>query len=321
MPFFAASIIPMIKNFMSGQQAIIGALALLFFGATGCGSFSPAEKKNVMAQLDRIDKTAKGQAALSADVTDLRRAMMTMTAQVEEFNERARILTDGMARLERSFSEMATSYRSESIERTAAANRRLEAVESQIAELSLETRAFIKIMEKKNGVTSRTHRQEVEALKAKEQKNQPRQGTNVAVAISPSTEPADQYQEAYNVYLEGDYERAVTLFTTFLQSHPATSLSDNAAFWVGESWFAAGDYARAAIAFDRTAHEYPNSIKAPAALLRSADSLDARNDSDAARERLRVIIDKYPTSNEAVKAADRLAARPAEVDGEVIAPE
>ena len=298
---------------------IATAAPLLFL--VSCSSINNHEKAAMQGQLARIDarvemisRGAKAQAELSTNLGELRNSVMTMTGQVEEFNERARQLTSGMVKMERAFTEMSSVYRSEALERSAATDMTLDRLTGELSQLSLETRAFIKLMEKKNGVTTRAHKSAVDALRKEENRATPppstttmSPGRNVPNHIAPK-EPDDLYQDSYNLYLKSEYEAAVSGFTNYLVSYPDTSLSDNAAFWVGESYFAMGQFGKAAIAFDQAAKKYPNSIKAPAALLRAADSYNERNDKEASLTRLRQIIDLYPTSNEAIRASDRLSA-------------
>ena len=301
------------------RLSAIAILAPLLF-LVSCASISSHEKAAMQGQLARIDarvemisRGAKAQAELATSLGDLRGSVMTMTGQVEEFNERARQLTSGMVKMERAFTEMSSVYRSEALERSAATDMTLGQLTGELAQLSLETRAFIKLMEKKNGVTSRSHKKAVDALRREEGKASSNSvatrpsGKKVPATIPP-TEPDNLYQDSYNLYLKGEYEAAVAGFKNYLVSYPITSLSDNAAFWIGESYFSMNQFGKAAIAFDKAAKKYPNSIKAPAALLRAADSYVARDDKGASVSRLRQIIDLYPTSNEAIRASDRLSA-------------
>lgn len=296
----------------------VGVLSPLLFLAA-CGSMNQHEKALMQSQLARIDgrvdtlvKGAKGQAELASNLAELRRAVVTMTGQVEEFNERARQLTDRITTMESAFTEMSGSYRKEAQERSADTNMKLAALREELTLLSIETRAFIKLMEKKSGITSRSHRQAIASIKKELQKgNQaPVKSGNKSTALfgsKTSSEPDDLYQQSYNLYLKGDFESSVASFVDYLRRYPHTSLSDNAAFWIGESYFSMKQYGQAAIAFDKTARIYPASVKAPIALLRAADSFIVRNEKQAAIVRLKQIIEQYPTSNEALTASDRLA--------------
>lgn len=298
--------------------SVIAVLAPLLF-LVSCGSMSSHEKAAMQGQLARIDarvemiaRGAKAQAELATNLGELRNSVMTMTGQVEEFNERARQLTSGMVKMERAFTEMSSVYRSEALERSAAIDMTLGKLKGELTQLSLETRAFIKLMEKKGGVTSRAHHAAVEKLRKKEEREAAKDSVTppverVSGVIAP-TEPDNLYQDSYNFYLKGEYESALAGFTNYLAQYPSTSLSDNAAFWIGEAYFSMGQFGKSAIAFDQAAKTYPNSVKAPASLLRAADSYKARGDIAASTSRLRKIIDQYPTSNEAIRASDRLSA-------------
>ena len=52
----------------------------------------------------------------------------------------------------------------------------------------------------------------------------------------PSITPTSAFNLAYNDYLNGKYDLAVTGFQRFIKDFPSTSLTPNAHYWLGESF-------------------------------------------------------------------------------------
>jgi tol-pal system protein YbgF len=271
---------------------------------------SQQEQDVMQTQIARIDqrvadmsKSARAQAELTADLASLRRSVLAMTGQIEEFNARTRLLSDRMARMERAMGEMSQVYRSEVLERSATTNLKLDALADNLRNLSLESRAFIALMETKTGIPDKAHARKVEALKNGDgYAPPPPVGRGESVDMAPDR----LYQSAYEHLLKREYDEAIDGFSSFLKRFPDTSLSDNAAYWIGESHYRRKEYKKAGAAFDAMAEKYPQSPKAAAALLKSAFARHASGDTAQAVIRLRKVIDLYPTSDAALQANDRL---------------
>ncbi len=295
----------------------IFALLLLLLSLGACASGNKQERQLMRNQLTRIDdrvakliKYNQTQTELISNITQFRRSILTMTGQVEEFNERVRMLSERMESMEKSFAEMSKVYRGEILEQSAATNLKLAQLQSDLHAFALETRAFISLIEKKNNITSRAHRGAMETILNEEKAGEMSAGNRYPGEVSPASEgmePDDLYQRSYNSYLQADFENAITGFKDYLRLYPKTSLSDNAAYWVGESLYSLKNFQEAATAFDKVSGDYANSVKAPASLLRSGFALIELGEIDQARERFQKIVDAYPTSNEAIQAADRLS--------------
>ncbi len=127
-------------------------------------------------------------------------------------------------------------------------------------------------------------------------------------APDPTLENARaQYEAAYHEVTIGNLSEAIQRFETFLRRHPAHELADNAIYWIGECYYAEGDFNRAVEAFVRLMDTYPSADKVPAARLKLGFSFIELDDLDAARRYLESVISTYPDSEEAVLARDRLS--------------
>ncbi|HTJ63521.1 MAG TPA: tol-pal system protein YbgF [Alphaproteobacteria bacterium] len=79
--------------------------------------------------------------------------------------------------------------------------------------------------------------------------------------------PQAQYQAAYALIGQGQFGAAEQAFRSFLSQYPKDPLASSAAYWVGHSYYARGDFQKAAIALADGYKKYPKGIKAPDTLL------------------------------------------------------
>ena len=297
-------------------RALVTALAVA--ALPSCNTTNKQEAALMQRQLTRIDervsflyRNTKAQADLAANVEELRQSVLTMRGQIEEFNGRSQMLMERMDKIERSINDVSGNLKNDTVEMNAAMSDRLDKLKDEVVKLSLETRAFIQLVEKRNGITWESHRRALEAISKAEGVKAPASTRQPAAAIPDQTPqklaPEELYKRSYSAYLGGDFEGAIKGFGEYLRLYPKTELSDNAAYWMGESYYSMKDYDRAATAFDDMASGYPDSNKAPAALLKSAMALTELGASDPALDRLKKILDKYPTSNEAIQASEKLS--------------
>lgn len=124
-------------------------------------------------------------------------------------------------------------------------------------------------------------------------------------ALPPSTETSDPkqlYETAYGYLLQRDYGAAEVAFDEFLRRFPQDSLSGNAQYWLGESFFVRGQYKSAASAFLKGYQTYAQSSKAPDSLLKLAMSLDKLGQKDAACSSFAELQTKFPNAPQGVKS-------------------
>lgn len=142
---------------------------------------------------------------------------------------------------------------------------------------------------------------------------QPTASPPAATGPPPTSQPVGPaaqalYDRGYTLLHQGRYLDAEASFQRFLQAYPATELSDNAQFWIGESRFARGDFPGALAAFRETRQRYPDGNKVADALIKEGDCLVKLGDQDGARSRFEEVQRRFPTSAAAVMAEERLAA-------------
>jgi len=91
--------------------------------------------------------------------------------------------------------------------------------------------------------------------------------------MTPPSDPQSLYQTAYNDYLRGNYDLAILGFRQYLETFPDTELADNAAYWIGESFFSQAKYQQAISEFDEILRRFPRSDKQASALLKKLNAL------------------------------------------------
>jgi tol-pal system protein YbgF len=121
-----------------------------------------------------------------------------------------------------------------------------------------------------------------------------------------SARVGDLYRDAYETFQKGDLEGARRKFEAFLKQYPNTELSDNAQFWIGETYYLKKDFEKAILEYEKAIAKYPEGDKIPAALFKQALAFLELGDKTNARNLLKRVIERYPHSEQAEMAKKRL---------------
>lgn len=116
------------------------------------------------------------------------------------------------------------------------------------------------------------------------------------------------YEAAFDVLKAGRYDESARLFQQFLQAHPDGSYAPNARYWLGESYYVTQNYALALEQFRVLYERHPTHDKAPGALLKVGLSQYGLKQLDEAQATLTQVAQKYPGTDAARTADDRLRA-------------
>ncbi|HUW51024.1 MAG TPA: tol-pal system protein YbgF [Sulfuricella sp.] len=132
--------------------------------------------------------------------------------------------------------------------------------------------------------------------------------TQVAPAAGTDTvDEPQEYDAALALFRAGNYQGAIAGFQRFISAYPNGQLAPSAHYWIGNSYFNLRDYKNAIASQQKLASQFPDSAKVPDALLNIASCQQGLGDTAAARKTLESIVAKYPLSNAAVLAKNRLA--------------
>ncbi len=122
-------------------------------------------------------------------------------------------------------------------------------------------------------------------------------------------DPGALYMKGYRqIAKDHDYIKGLETLRQFLKLFPEHEFADNAQYWMGEAYYAMGDWERAIVEFDRVIKNYPKGDKVAAALLKQGFAFEKLDAKDEARVLLKRVIEKFPGSKEADKAKRRLRA-------------
>ena len=123
----------------------------------------------------------------------------------------------------------------------------------------------------------------------------------------PKRDVKDAYLEAYQVYKSNNLQEAREKFQSILDDYPENEFSDNARFWIGESFYKEKKYDYAIVAYDELLKNNPESDKVPGALLKQGLAFFALKKDEVARTILKELIKKYPDTKQAQIAKRELA--------------
>lgn len=126
-----------------------------------------------------------------------------------------------------------------------------------------------------------------------------------------TSEEQTVYAQSFDALKAGSYSVAITGFKDFLKSYPASPLAENAQYWLGEAYYVTHDLDSAASAFRNVMQKWPNSRKTPDAMLKLGyTQLDQKKVSEG-RATLSQVAEKYPGTDAARLAKERLQHTPA----------
>ncbi len=114
------------------------------------------------------------------------------------------------------------------------------------------------------------------------------------------------YQAAFELLKDQQFEQAATAFGTFLENFPASELAHNAQYWLAETYYATREFDTAVDAFKAVVDDYPDSSKVPDALLKMGFCNYELQEWDAARVSLERVQADYPETTAARLAGQRL---------------
>src|SRR6266849_1457745 len=132
------------------------------------------------------------------------------------------------------------------------------------------------------------------------------QAQQQAQAMAQAPAPDVLYNNALRDYNGGKNDLAVQEFNDYIKFYPNTDLAGNAYFYVAEIQFKADDYQKAVANYDLVLQNFPSGNKAAVAQLKKGYALLELGKEDEGTQELKHVIQRYPRTNEAVQARERL---------------
>ena len=118
--------------------------------------------------------------------------------------------------------------------------------------------------------------------------------------------PDELFKSSYADYSKGNYALAISGFSEYITRYPKSDLADNAQYWIGECSYSQGNYKAAIEEFDKVIENFPDGDKVPGAYLKKGLAYFELNQTAKGVIQLQYLVSKYPKSDEARIARDKL---------------
>ena len=125
-------------------------------------------------------------------------------------------------------------------------------------------------------------------------------------AAAQAPPPDVLYNNALRDYNGDKNDLATQEFSDYVKFYPNTDLAGNCYFYLGEIQFRQAHYQQAAQSYDQVLQNFPTGNKAASAQLKKGFSLIELGKQEDGVAELRHVIQRYPRSNEALQARERL---------------
>ena len=125
-------------------------------------------------------------------------------------------------------------------------------------------------------------------------------------ALAQAPPPDVLYNNALRDYNAGKNDLAMQEFSDYVRFYPTTDLAGNSFFYLAEINFKQGNYQAAVKNYDQVLQNFPTGNKAPSSDLKKGLALIELGQKDDGIAELRHVIQRYPRTNEATQARERL---------------
>ena len=237
---------------------------------------------------------------LQAQVDQLQQQMTQMK---QSFDERMGVMknlveqqTDATNKVAAAIADLQTSINKQAQDR----NAQVDQISGQIQALN-DTMDELKVRLAKLSKQLEDMQSAQQSLAAQQSQAQQQQQ---AMAQAPA--PDVLYNNALRDYTGGNNDLATQEFNDYLKFYPNTDLAGNCYFYLAEIAYKAGDYKKAVTNYDQVLQNFPSGNKASAAQLKKGYALIELGQQDAGVQELRHVIQRYPKTNEAIQARDKL---------------
>lgn len=114
--------------------------------------------------------------------------------------------------------------------------------------------------------------------------------------LLPQGSPLEQYQYARSLLAKADYPAAEKTLKAFIDSYPDNDLTENAEYWLGETYYVRSDYTNAAVTYADGYKKFSKGSKAPDNLLKLGLSLANLGEKEQACKAFAELEKKFPNA-------------------------
>lgn len=246
--------------------------------------------------------------ALQQDVVTLDNRTIRLERQMAEIGDKLSRLDTGLSDFGQNRAKTEEALRGQSAELRATLGRLTEQIQElsgRMDELDYQSREQLAGLQRTVGQLDERVKK-LEAYLNVEAKRR----TTAPAAAAPAPKPASEsdvlYDAGMQLFDDGKYAAARKTFTEYLKKFPKSQQADNAQFWIAETYYREKWLEKAILEYQKVIEDYPSGNKVPASLLKQALAFADLGDKSNAKLILQELIAKYPKSNEAKIAKDRI---------------
>lgn len=244
-----------------------------------------------------------------------------VSKEIVQLQTQVQQLQEAMARMQQSFDERMgvmrnlVEHNTDSMNKVSAAIANLQAAidksqadrGGQVEQISGQIQSLNDTMDELKVRLAKLSKQ-LEDMQASQQSMaaQQSQAQQQAQALAQAPPPDVLYNNAYRDYNGGKNDLAVQEFTDYIKFYPNTDLAGNSYFYLAEIQYKQGNFKEAVKNYDLVLQNFPSGNKAAAAQLKKGFALIELGQQEDGAQELRHVIARYPRSNEATQARDRL---------------
>lgn len=273
------------------DKIVLSTTALMLFG---CGT-------------SNHELTKKHLAALSGQLTDLRKAQAGMSVTIEDLETRLFLVQD----------ELDTHRKRQATVRRQMHNLPVVRVQPQNGPVSnFDSNANTVAPRPDNGPLAFDTIDDNGNLvrgDGNESTRRARAAIDTKAVQPPPLKKADHdavklYKKSFEHLKKQRYTQAIEGFQTFIKKYPTHNYADNAVYWMGECYYDRALWMKALTTFQQVIQNYPMGNKAPDAMLKIGLSHLRLKNTSQARDVLKQVTEIYPRSPVARLAATKLEA-------------
>lgn len=246
--------------------------------------------------------------ALQQDVVTLDNRTLGLERQMRELDGKLSRLDTGLSTIGENKAKAEQNLRGQSAQIRATVGGLTEQVQSlrgRVEETDYQLRQQLAGLEKTLGLMDGRLKKLEGFLNVQEGQSQPTAAASTA-ARKPSGEEEILYDKGLQLFNDGRYAEARKTFSDFLQKFSKSDQADNAQFWIAETYYREQWLEKAILEYQKVIENYPRGNKVPASLLKQALAFADMGDNANAKLILEELIGKYPKSNEATVAKERV---------------
>lgn len=121
-------------------------------------------------------------------------------------------------------------------------------------------------------------------------------------------DPRAEYRRYYEALRAGNHSYALTGFRNFVERFPSHEFSDNAQYWIGETFYDQKRFKSALLEFRKVVDNHPDGNKVPDGLLKLGYCYHELGELAKAKQVWQQVVQLYPKSNPATLARTKLSA-------------